>query len=106
MNFHVYILRLMFTIVLICLLICNRKTEIFVDGSVVKSSLPSASSSIVFRGLKINSSTLSDEQRLFYTLMKGYEKAVRPTKKALDPVIVKLGITLTQIMDLVRDNYI
>ena len=45
---------------------------------------------------------LPDEQRLFYTLMNGYEKSVRPTRKASDPVVVKLGITLTQIMDIVR----
>jgi hypothetical protein len=44
---------------------------------------------------------MPDEQRLFYTLMTGYEKSVRPTKKATDAVVVKLGITLTQIMDIV-----
>lgn len=44
---------------------------------------------------------MPDEQRLFYTLMTAYEKSVRPTKKASEAVIVKLGITLTQIMDIV-----
>ena len=44
---------------------------------------------------------MPDEQRLFYTLMNGYERAVRPTKKASDAIVVKLGITLTQIMDIV-----
>ena len=44
---------------------------------------------------------MPDEQRLFYTLMTGYEKAVRPTRKASEVVVVKLGITLTQIMDIV-----
>ena len=46
---------------------------------------------------------MPDEQRLFYTLMTGYEKAVRPTRKSANPVVVKLGITLTQIMDIVSD---
>ena len=45
---------------------------------------------------------MPDEQRLFYTLMTGYEKAIRPTKKSSEAVTVKLGITLTQIMDIVR----
>lgn len=44
---------------------------------------------------------MSDEQRLFYTLMNGYERAVRPTKNSSQAVVVKLGITLTQIMDIV-----
>lgn len=44
---------------------------------------------------------LPDEQRLFYTIMSGYEKAVRPSKSASDPVVVKLGLSLTQIMDIV-----
>ena len=44
---------------------------------------------------------LPDEQRLFYTIMSGYEKAVRPSKSASEPVVVKLGLSLTQIMDIV-----
>ncbi|CAF1234600.1 unnamed protein product [Adineta ricciae] len=49
---------------------------------------------------------MPDEQRLFYTLMNGYERAVRPTKKASDAIVVKLGITLTQIMDIDERNQI
>ena len=44
---------------------------------------------------------MSDEQRLFYSLMNGYERAVRPTKNSSQAIVVKLGITLTQIMDIV-----
>ena len=47
---------------------------------------------------------MSDEQRLFHTLMMNYEKAVRPTRRAADAVVVKLGITLTQIMDIVSQQ--
>jgi hypothetical protein len=46
---------------------------------------------------------MPDEQRLFYTIMTGYEKAVRPSKKATDAITVKLGLSLTQIMDIVRN---
>lgn len=44
---------------------------------------------------------IPDEQRLYQKLMSSYEKAVRPVLRASDPVVVKLGITLTQIMDVV-----
>ncbi|CAF0902173.1 unnamed protein product [Didymodactylos carnosus] len=47
-----------------------------------------------------NTTNMPDEQRLFYNLMRSYEKAVRPVRKATDAVVVKLGITLTQIMDI------
>ena len=44
---------------------------------------------------------VSDEQRLFRKLMRKYEKSVRPVINATTPVVVKLGITLTQIFDMV-----
>ena len=44
---------------------------------------------------------ISDEQRLFHKIMSTYEKSVRPSRRASDPVVVKLGISLTQIMDIV-----
>ena len=43
----------------------------------------------------------SDEQRLFRKLMKNYEKSVRPVINSSMPVVVSLGITLTQILDIV-----
>lgn len=66
----------------------------------------SFASAPVFRGITNITDDMPDEQRLFYTLMTGYEKAVRPTKKATDAVIVKLGLTLTLIMDLVSNETI
>ena len=51
------------------------------------------------------SSEMPDEQRLFHTIMSGYEKSVRPSKKAFDAVEVKLGLSLTQIMDIVNHLY-
>jgi hypothetical protein len=43
------------------------------------------------------------EQRLMYKLLRTYEKAVRPVKNATDTVVVKMGMTLTQIFDMVSD---
>jgi hypothetical protein len=65
---------------------------------------PPSSSSFLMGGITHITPNMSDEQRLFYTLMTGYEKAVRPTRKASTPVVVKLGITLTQIMDIVSNE--
>jgi hypothetical protein len=61
-------------------------------------------SSLFFGGIANITDDMPDEQRLFYTLMTRYEKAVRPTQKASDAVIVKLGITLTQILDIVNSK--
>jgi hypothetical protein len=77
-----------------------RKCNILVDAA----TTPSPSSSLFIDRMHNITANMPDEQRLFYTLMAGYEKAVRPTKKASDPVVVKLGITLTQIMDIVSNE--
>ena len=47
------------------------------------------------------SAEMPDEQRLFHKIMSTYERSVRPSRRASDPVVVKLGISLTQIMDIV-----
>lgn len=44
---------------------------------------------------------MTDEQRLLYKLMENYDNSVRPVMKASSPVVIQLGITLTQIMDIV-----
>lgn len=43
---------------------------------------------------------IPDEQRLMNHILKGYEKAVRPVQNASTAVIVKMGLTLTQIFDM------
>ncbi|CAF3648475.1 unnamed protein product [Adineta steineri] len=48
----------------------------------------------------------SDEQRLLYFLMKNYSNSVRPVRNASKPVPVKLGLTLTQIFDMIEKNQI
>ena len=80
------------------LLILCRKCNTRLAAASSSSSFSSSSSSHAIRNITVN---MSDEQRLFHTLMMGYEKAVRPTRRAADAVVVKLGITLTQIMDIV-----
>ncbi|CAF3279536.1 unnamed protein product [Rotaria socialis] len=48
----------------------------------------------------------SDEQRLLYFLMKNYSNSVRPVRNASLPVPVKLGLTLTQVFDMIEKNQI
>ncbi|CAN7992835.1 unnamed protein product, partial [Ixodes hexagonus] len=48
----------------------------------------------------------SHEKRLLDTLMKRYDASVRPVKNSSDPVVVRLGITLTQIFDLDEKNQV
>lgn len=49
---------------------------------------------------------MTDEQRLLYKLMENYDNSVRPVMKASSPVVIQLGITLTQIMDIDEKNQI
>lgn len=44
---------------------------------------------------------LTDEQRLYRKLRSNYDPSTRPVYNASHPVTVKIGITLTQIFDLV-----
>ncbi len=41
------------------------------------------------------------EQRLMNYLLRNYERSVRPVKNASDTVFVRMGLTLTQIFDMV-----
>lgn len=72
--------------------------------SLVTTITAPQSSSLFLSGITNITGNMSDEQRLFYKLMMGYEKSVRPVRKASDPVVVKLGITLTQILDIVSNQ--
>ncbi|XP_076347952.1 neuronal acetylcholine receptor subunit alpha-10-like [Tachypleus tridentatus] len=42
----------------------------------------------------------NEEKRLLDKLMRGYDNSVRPVLIASNPVVIRLGITLTQIFDL------
>ena len=46
------------------------------------------------------------EQRLMKQLLRNYERSVRPVKNASDIVLVRMGLTLTQIFDMVRISFI
>ena len=43
----------------------------------------------------------NDERRLVDYLMRNYDNSIRPVRDANAPVVIRLGITLTQIFDLV-----
>ena len=46
------------------------------------------------------------EQRLMKNLLQNYERSVRPVRNATDTVIVKMGLTLTQIFDMVSECFL
>ncbi|XP_054152689.1 neuronal acetylcholine receptor subunit alpha-10-like [Oppia nitens] len=48
----------------------------------------------------------NDERRLLDYLMTNYDNTIRPVLNASDPVIIRLGITLTQIFDLDEKNQV
>ncbi|XP_069982185.1 neuronal acetylcholine receptor subunit alpha-2-like [Penaeus vannamei] len=48
----------------------------------------------------------NDEKRLLDDLMLGYDRDVRPVKNASHPIVIQLGITLTQIFDMDEKNQV
>ena len=53
----------------------------------------------------MDTSYISAEQRLMNILLRHYERSVRPVKKASDTVHVLMGLTLTQIFDMVSGGW-
>ncbi|MFH4976710.1 hypothetical protein AB6A40_003419 [Gnathostoma spinigerum] len=49
---------------------------------------------------------VTDEQRLLRYLLRGYEKAVRPVTNSSTPVVVKLGLTLTNLFEMDEKNQV
>lgn len=47
----------------------------------------------------------NDEKRLVEYLMRNYDNKIRPVRNANRPVNILLGITLTQIFDLVCNGH-
>jgi len=53
-------------------------------------------------GVRTEEGILPTEQRLIRKLLRNYEKSVRPVRNASETVLVKMGLTMTQIFDLVN----
>lgn len=53
---------------------------------------------------KIIKLEMNDEKRLLDSLMTGYDRNVRPVRNASHPIVIQLGITLTQIFDMVSSG--
>ena len=52
-----------------------------------------------------NRDSIPTEQRLMNDLLTHYERSVRPVRNASETVIVRMGLTMTQIFDMVSlDN--
>ncbi|VDO41445.1 unnamed protein product [Onchocerca flexuosa] len=53
-----------------------------------------------------NTNEITDEQRLLRYLLNHYEKAVRPVRNASNTVVVKMGMTITNIFDMDEKNQV
>ena len=49
---------------------------------------------------------MQEESRLLNYLMANYDREVRPVYNASKAVVVRVGITLTQIFDMVSSNHL
>ncbi|CAL1526683.1 unnamed protein product, partial [Lymnaea stagnalis] len=47
-----------------------------------------------------------DEQRLLDHIMRGYERSVRPVRNSSSPVVIQMGLTLTQVLDMDEKNQV
>jgi len=45
------------------------------------------------------------EQRLMNKLLRNYERSVRPVKNGNDVVLIRMGLTMTQIFDMVSTHF-
>ena len=81
----------------------NLVTFIYLTStlSVLISLCFSASMPLATRDHIMRMENISSEQKLMMSLMWKYENSVRPIYNSSKPVEVVLGLTLTQILDLV-----
>ncbi|XP_071167041.1 acetylcholine receptor subunit alpha-type acr-16-like [Mytilus edulis] len=49
---------------------------------------------------------MTEEQRLLYRLLRNYDRSSRPVYQATTPVIIRLGISLTQVLDVDEKNQV
>ncbi|XP_052796737.1 acetylcholine receptor subunit alpha-type acr-16-like isoform X3 [Mya arenaria] len=54
----------------------------------------------------IPESEMTQEQQLLYHLMRGYDRASRPVFEASKPVVINIGLSLTQVLDIDEKNQI
>ncbi|GFR89974.1 acetylcholine receptor protein alpha [Elysia marginata] len=71
----------------------GRERAGFQEAEFYKPHMPKDRSGLEF---------IPDEQRLLDYVMRGYERSVRPVKNASSPVVIQMGLTLTQVLDMVR----
>lgn len=54
----------------------------------------------------VDPANMTEEQRLLYHLMRTYDRASRPVYDAAKPVDIKLGLSLTQVLDVDEKNQV
>lgn len=88
----------------VCLWLCSFVSLIAYVAEA--SSGESEENATMSSGGSSSSVTWSHEKRLLDALMRNYDASVRPVKNSSEPVVIRLGITLTQIFDLDEKNQV
>ncbi|XP_042221624.1 neuronal acetylcholine receptor subunit alpha-10-like [Homarus americanus] len=73
------------------------------NSSSSSTRIPPGSPSPPRRVIKLEE---NEEKRLLDALMVGYDRDVRPVRNASHPIVIQLGITLTQIFDMDEKNQV
>lgn len=74
----------------------QRRNRLQVLAVLLLTVLTSLTSGTVLRGVP-------DEQRLLTKIYRNYDNSVRPVYNATNNVVVKFGLSLIQIIDMVSD---
>lgn len=72
----------------------------------LNDKLPASLTEDYYNDIPFKALEMTEEQRLMTYLLRGYERSVRPVKNASKAVVVKMGLTLTQIFDMDEKNQV
>lgn len=81
-------------------LLSGRLADLLKPDSISEGAFYNVTYVMTHNADDVTSRPVPDEQRLMNHILRGYEKAVRPVQNASTAVIVKMGLTLTQIFDM------
>nr|XP_011439437.1 neuronal acetylcholine receptor subunit alpha-10 [Crassostrea gigas] len=93
-------------IVILLMLMPGRLADLLKPDSTSEGTFYNVTYVISHNADDVTSRPVPDEQRLMNHILRGYEKAVRPVQNASTAVIVKMGLTLTQIFDMDEKNQV
>ena len=76
----------------------------YITSEIANLSLTNFISDARYDSLPVKEHKMQEESRLLNYLMANYDREVRPVYNASQAVVVRVGITLTQIFDMVSSH--